>query len=85
MVYFVKPTKKGLIVAEKQIGTKTVTINGVEREFRTQGGRLGFIACENPEELELNKGDELPFNITDKNVLGRDKQPLANLYWATPE
>ena len=85
MVYFVKTTNKGLIVAETKIGKKTVTINGVQREFNTQGGKLAFIACENPEELGLEKGDELPFNVTDKNVLDKSKKPLANLYWATPE
>jgi aspartate/methionine/tyrosine aminotransferase len=84
MTYFVKTTRKGFIVAEAKIGTKTVTINGVEKEFRTQGGKLGFIACEDPEDLGLTQGDQVPFVITDKNVLDREKKALANLYWATP-
>jgi|688.fasta_scaffold1457042_1 hypothetical protein len=86
MAYFVKTTKSGngFIVAESKIGKKTVTINGVEREFRTQGGRLGFVAYQNAEELGLEAGDQVPFVITDKNVLDREKKALANLYWATP-
>lgn len=87
MTYFVKTTKKGngFVVAESKIGKKTVLINGVEREFRTQGGKLGFVAYENAAELGLEAGDEVPFNLTDKIVLDKEKKPLTNLYWATPE
>jgi hypothetical protein len=89
MVYFIRETKKGLLVGEKNLSTKTVLMpDGSERQFRTQGGKLGFIACEgfDPKELNLEKGDELAFTITDKQVVSvTDKTPIPNLYWCTPE
>lgn len=89
MVYFVKTTKKGLLVAEQPTGTFTTNINGVERKFyRASNGKLGFIACVDfdPEELDLEKGAELKFTITDKPVISQEtKEVIPNLYWATEE
>jgi len=86
MVYFVKTTDNGIIVAEKQIGTKTVTIAGVTKEVNTQGGKLGFVAWENAKaELEVERGDKLPFSITDKAVTRKDRTVVPNLYWCNPD
>lgn len=86
MVYFIKALQsgKGLVVAEKKLTTTTVMINGVEREFRDQGGRIGFIATINDDARtwNLEKDDELPFRITDKPVRDKDNNIVPNLYWA---
>ena len=86
MVYFVKATENGLIVADKTIGTKSITINGVTRDVNTQGGVLGFVAWKNAKaELEIEKGDKLPFTITDKPVTTKKKEVIPNLYWCNPD
>jgi hypothetical protein len=87
MVYFVKATRsgKGFLVADKQLGKRTVTMpDGSVREFNTQGGKLGFVACVgfSAHDLGLTKGDELDFVISNKAVLDKDKKPLNNLFWA---
>jgi hypothetical protein len=87
MVYFVKVTKsgKGFLVADKQLSKRQVTMpDGTIREFNTQGGKLGFVACVgfSAHELNLKKDDELDFDITEKPVLDKDRKPLNNLYWA---
>jgi hypothetical protein len=86
MVYFVKTTDNGIIVAEKAIGTKTVTIAGVTREVNTQGGKLGFVAWKSAKaELEVVAGEKLPFSITDKVVKRKDGTVMDNLYWCNPD
>ena len=86
MVYFVKTTDNGIIVAEKTIGTKSVTIAGVTRDVNTQGGKLGFIAWKNAkDELVVEKGDKLPFSITDKPLKMRDGTKMDNIFWCNPD
>ena len=86
MVYFIKVTEQGngIVVGEKKLSTKLVNINGVEREVRTQGGRLGFIAWQNAAECNCEKGQPLPFNLTDKPVRTKDKEVIPNLFWCDP-
>jgi len=63
MVYFIRVTESGngILVGEKKLSTKVVTINGVEKQVRTQGGKLGFIAVENAEDWNLEKDQSLPY------------------------
>jgi len=84
MVYFIKVTKSGngILVGEKKLSTKVVTINGVDKEIRTQGGKLGFIAVTNAADWNLEPGDAMAaFSVTDKPVLDQDKKPLNNVFW----
>lgn len=88
MVYFVKTTPNGIIVADKTIGKKSVTLpNGAVQEVNTQGGMLGFVAWKDAEiELaDIEKGTKLPFSITDKPVTTKKKEPIPNLYWCNPD
>ena len=82
---FIKATNGGLIVTDKAIGIVKLKIAGVEKELRTQGGTLGFIAVSDAKALPLKAGDALPFRITDKPVIDRlTKVAIPNLFWAEP-
>jgi len=82
---FIKATTGGLIVTDKAIETVKVKIAGVEKEVRTQGGIIGFIAVSNAKALPLKAGDAVPFRITDKPVIDLStKRPIPNLFWADP-
>ncbi len=93
-VYFWKFTesKKGIVTSTIPLtGAKTTTktIGGVAVPVREQIGgdgdvKFGFTAID-PKlaaQMQVNVGDELPLEITDKPVLGEDDAPVPNLFWA---
>ena len=89
MVYFVKATANGLIVADQLLSKKSVTIKGVTKEVPTQGGRLGFVAWKEAKTLDLKAGEKLPFTLSEKQVTKKledgTREPITNLYWCNPE
>ena len=88
MVYFVKTTANGILVAEKLIGKKMVTLpNGAVKEVNIQGGVLGFVAWKDAETecADIDAGTKLPFSITEKPVTNSKKQALPNLFWCNPD
>ena len=81
--FFVKNTEKGIVVSDKPLTKKKVTINGKERTLSVQVGNLkfGFFACENPDELGLESGAKVPVSLSNVQVLAdRD-----NLFWCNPD
>ena len=83
---FIKATTGGLIVTDKAMSVVKVKIAGVEKEVRTQGGIIGFIAVSDAKALPLKAGDIVKFSITEKPVIDlKTKRPIPNLFWADPD
>jgi len=81
MMYFVKNTEKGIVVVNKQITSKEVTLkNGMKRKISSQVTDLkfGFFGVENPSELGYEKGEKIPVKLSENLIEG-------NLYWAEAE
>ena len=94
-MYFYKftQTKKGIVTSTEPLtGQKTTTkmIGGIEVPVREQTGatgevKFGFTAI-SPElasKMELQVGDKLPLELTDKQVVNNvTGEVVPNLYWA---
>lgn len=94
-MYFYKftQTKKGIVTSTEPLtGMKTTTklIGGIEVPVREQAGatgeiKFGFTAIspELAEKMNLQVGDALPLEITDKPVVNNvTGEIIPNLYWA---
>lgn len=91
-LFFYKFTqsKKGLITTTRPLtGTKTLTknIDGVEflsKDTITQELKFGYTAIspELADKMNLQVGDKLPLEITDKPVVNSAGEIIPNMYWA---
>jgi len=93
MAYFFKLTQKGagIVTSSEPLTqtTETKTIGGVAMPVRQQVGsagevKFGFTAVD-PEvasQMDLQVGDELPLEITDKPVTNKEGEVVPNLFWA---
>lgn len=94
-MYFYKftQTKKGIVTTTQPLtGMNTVTkmIGGIEVPVREQSGtngevKFGFtaISSELADKMNLQVGDELPLEITDKAVVNNvTGEIIPNLFWA---
>ena len=65
--------------------------NGIKRNMKWKVElKLGFVACDDPELLEYQFGDELPITITDNPIntiddLKTNTKKLLILFWANPD
>ena len=91
-------SKRGIVTSERPLEgereTRTKNIGGVTISVPVQssgntakgkqGMKFGFtaIAPEAAAKMNLNVGDELPLELTDKQVISPDGEVLENLYWA---
>lgn len=95
-MYFYKFTNsnKGIVTTDQPLNggpTRKITksIGGVEMEVLQQrdqieGLKFGFTAI-SPDvvaQMNLQVGDELPLELTDKVVTNREGEPIPNMYWA---
>jgi hypothetical protein len=94
-MYFYKftQTKKGIVTSTEPLtglNTTTKMIGGVEVPVREQTGatgdvKFGFTAI-SPElasKMNLQVGDKLPLELTDKQVVNNvTGEVVPNLYWA---
>lgn len=81
--YFVKNTAKGIVVSNKPLGSKEVTLkNGQKRTMSMQVSDLkfGFFACENPQEIGYVSGEKIPVSLTGTKV-AED----IECYWCNPD
>ena len=86
-MYFYKKTDKAIICTTETLATKTVKLkNGKEIQCRVQVADLkfGVLAVSDQDVGDLKVGDELPFKITDSQVMDAEGNPTT-LYWCTPE
>lgn len=81
--FFHKATAKGIVVSNKKMESKEVTIKGKKGMVRTNTADLkfGFFAWENPEELGLQKGDMVPVSLSTNPVLPDSDK----LFWCNPD
>ncbi len=82
---FFKATDNGIVVTDKVILKKTVTIAGVERPVNVQQNiKFGFFAWEGAKALTLAVGDELPVTITDSKIVDQEGNEL-DICWCNPD
>jgi hypothetical protein len=83
-MFFVKNTEKGIVVSNKPLVKKEVTMkNGHKRSISTQVEDLkfGFFGVENPKELGYEPGEKVPVTLSTVPVL----EDSDNLFWCNPE
>jgi hypothetical protein len=87
MLYFVKVTQsnKGIVLATKPIGKKTVT-DSKGRTFRVSSGeqdvKFGFVGMEDPTQYGFTENEALDFELSTENVVTREGKTLEKLFWA---
>lgn len=84
MLFFVKNTEKGIVVSNKPLGKKEVTLkNGQKRTMSVPQADLtfGFFACENPAEIGYEVGEKVPVSLSTSRVLPDSDK----LFWCTPD
>lgn len=82
---FFKATDNGIVVTDKTILKKTVTIAGVERPVNVQQNvKFGFFAWENAKALTLQVGDELPVTITNQKIVDQSGNEI-DICWCNPD
>lgn len=81
--FFVKNTDKGIVVSNKPLGKKEVTLNGKKRVMSIQQTDLkfGFFACENPAEIGYEAGNTVPVSLSTSPVLADSDK----LFWCNPD
>ena len=82
--FFVKNTERGIVVSNKPLGRKEVTLkNGQKRVMAIQQTDLkfGFFACENPEEIGYVAGEKVPVSLSASPVLADSD----TLFWCNPD
>ena len=93
MAYFFKLTQSGagIVTSSESLTqtTETKTIGGVTTLVRKQVGstgevKFGFTAVDPAvaAQMNLQVGEELPLEITDKQVTNKAGEVVPNLYWA---